>query len=47
MICIVDPYTNQAWTITGPTGAVPVTDGVLRHPELGLEVPLQEILPED
>ncbi len=47
MIWIVDPYTKQAWTITGATGAVAVTDGVLRHPELGLEVPLQEILPED
>ena len=47
MIWIVDPYTKQAWTITGAAGAVPVTDGILRYPELGLEVPLQEILPED
>jgi Uma2 family endonuclease len=47
MIWIVDPYTKQAWTITGAKGAVPVTDGMLRYPELGLEVPLQEILPED
>jgi Uma2 family endonuclease len=47
MIWIIDPYTKQAWTITGATGAVPVTDGMLRYPELELEVPLQEILPED
>ena len=42
MIWIVDPYTKQAWT-----AATPVTDGILRYPELGLEMPLQEILPED
>jgi len=47
MIWIIDPYTQQAWTITGAAGAAPVTDGILRYPELGLEVPLQEILPED
>jgi Uma2 family endonuclease len=47
MIWIVDPYIKQAWMITGATGAVPVTDGMLRYPGLGLEVPLQEILPED
>jgi Uma2 family endonuclease len=47
MIWIVDPYTKQAWTITGAAGAVPVADGMLRYPKLGLEVPLQEILPED
>jgi Uma2 family endonuclease len=47
MIWIVDPYTKQAWTITGAAGAAPVTDGILRYPELGLEVPLEEILTED
>jgi Uma2 family endonuclease len=47
MIWIVDPYIKQAWTITGAAGAAPVTDGILRYPELGLEVPLEDILPED
>jgi len=42
MIWIVDPYTKQAWM-----GTAPVTDGMLRYPELGLEVSLQEILAED
>ena len=47
MIWIVDPYTKKAWTMTRATGVVPAADGILRDPELKLEVPLQEILPED
>jgi Uma2 family endonuclease len=46
MIWIVDPYTKQAWMMTLATGATPVTDGILRHAELDLEVPVAEILAE-
>jgi Uma2 family endonuclease len=47
MIWIVDPYTKQAWMMTRAAGAAPVTDGILRFAELGLEVRLDDILAED
>jgi len=47
MIWIVDPYTKKAWTMMRATGVLPAADGILRDPELRLDVPLQEILPED
>jgi Uma2 family endonuclease len=47
MIWILDPYLKEAWSMTPHGGTVAVTDGILRYPELGLEVPLEDILPED
>ncbi len=46
-IWIIDPYTNEAWIATPNAPVTPVADGKLRCTDLGLEVALNEILPEE
>jgi Uma2 family endonuclease len=46
-IWIIDPYEREAWIATPEHGTVPVEDGRLRCTDPGLEVALDEILPEN
>ena len=46
-IWIVDPYSKEAWIATPERGTIAVEDGILRCAEPALEVPLNEIIPED
>lgn len=46
-IWVIDPYAREAWSSDAGRPLTPVRDGVLRCQALGLECPLNEILPED
>jgi Uma2 family endonuclease len=46
-IWVIDPYSNQAWTLTADAPMAKVEDGVLRCADPALEVQLSDVLPED
>ena len=46
-VWIIDPYSNEAWTVTQNNPVTAVEDGILRCSNPNLEMPLTEVLPAE